>query len=182
VIKWLLVVFYAGSIFMANWFIGHVGTQFTPDGPHVIQVWPGIYAPSGVLWVGVALVLRDMVQFFLGRSVAIAAMLVGAVLSYFVAPSLALASATAFLLSESADLIVYTPMVRRGWVVAAVFCSSTVGLIVDSIVFLTLAFGSLEFLEGQIIGKLWMTSFAAAVIWFLRRRYPKALTAPVVAQ
>ena len=76
--KWLLVVFYVGSIFMANWFIGHVGTQFDPNGPHVIQVWPGIYAPSGVLWVGVALVLRDMVQFFLGRRVAVGAMLVGA--------------------------------------------------------------------------------------------------------
>ena len=180
--KWLLVVGYVGTIFMANWFIGNVGTQFDPGGPHVIQVWPGIYAPSGVLWVGVALVLRDMVQFFLGRRVSVGAMLVGALLSYFVAPSLAFASAAAFLLSESADLLVYTPMIRRGRVVAAVFASSTVGLVVDSVVFLTLAFGSLEFIEGQIIGKLWMTAFAAAVIWALRRRYPQALLAPVVAQ
>jgi uncharacterized PurR-regulated membrane protein YhhQ (DUF165 family) len=180
--KWWLVVGYIGTIFMANWFIGHVGTQFDPGGPHVIQVWPGIYAPSGVLWVGVALVLRDMVQFFLGRRVSIGAMLIGAAASYFVAPSLALASATAFLLSETADLAVYTPMIRRGWLVAAVFASSTVGLIVDSIVFLTLAFGSLEFLEGQIIGKLWMTAAAAFVIWLLRRNYPQTLSAPVVAQ
>ncbi len=180
--KWWLVLGYVGTIFMANWFIGHVGTQFDPNGPHVIEVWPGIYAPSGVLWVGAALVLRDMVQFFLGRQIAVGAMLLGAVLSYFVAPSLALASATAFLLSETADLAVYTPMIRRGWVVPAVFSSSTVGLVVDSIVFLTLAFGSLEFLEGQIIGKLWMTAGAAGVIWLLRRNYPKALSVPVVAQ
>lgn len=180
--KWLLVVFYVGSIFMANWFVQNVGTQFSPDGPHTIPVWPGIYAPSGVLWVGVALVLRDMVQFFLGRRVSVAAMLLGATLSYVVAPSLALASATAFLLSESADLLVYTPMVRRGLVVPAVFASSTVGLVVDSIVFLTLAFGSLEFIEGQIIGKFWMTLFASAAIWALRRRYPQALMAPAVAQ
>jgi uncharacterized PurR-regulated membrane protein YhhQ (DUF165 family) len=180
--KWLLVVGYVATIFMANWFIGHVGTQFDPNGPHVIQVWPGIYAPSGVLWVGVALVLRDMVQFFLGRRVAVGAMLVGAVLSYFVAPSLAVASAIAFLLSETADLAVYTPMIRRRWVVPAVFSSSTVGLVVDSIVFLTIAFGSLEFLEGQIIGKFWMTLAASGVIWLLRRNYPQALSAPVVAQ
>jgi uncharacterized PurR-regulated membrane protein YhhQ (DUF165 family) len=182
VAKWWLVFGYVGTIFMANWFIGHVGTQFDPKGPHVIEVWPGIFAPSGVLWVGAALVLRDMVQFFLGRRVAVGAMLLGALLSYFVAPSLALASATAFLFSETADLAVYTPMIRRGWVVPAVFSSSTVGLVVDSIVFLTLAFGSLEFLEGQIIGKLWMTAGAAGVIWLLRRNYPQALSAPVVAQ
>ena len=180
--KWLAVLAYIGSIFMANWFIGHIGQQLAPNGPHVIQVWPGIYAPSGVLWVGVALVMRDIVQFFLGRRIAVVAMLVGAVLSYFVAPSLALASATAFLLSESADLFVYTPMIRRRWVVPAVFCSSTVGLVVDSVVFLFLAFGSLEFIEGQIIGKFWMTCVAAAVIWFLRRRYPQALSQPVAAQ
>lgn len=180
--RWILVGLYVASIFMANWFVQNVGVQFTPDGPHTIPVWPGIYAPSGVLWVGAALVFRDLVQFFLGRRVAVVAMLVGALLSYFVAPSLAFASAAAFLLSESADLLVYTPMIRRGWVVAAVFASSTVGLVVDSVVFLTLAFGSLEFIEGQIIGKLWMTTFAAVVIWLLRRRYPQSLTTPAVAQ
>lgn len=180
--KRLLVAGYVATIFMANWFVQNVGTQFAPGGPHTIAVWPGIYAPSGVLWVGAALVLRDMVQFFLGRPTAVVAMLVGALLSYLVAPSLAFASAAAFLLSESADLLVYTPMIRRGWVVPAVFTSSTVGLVVDSIVFLTLAFGSLEFIEGQIIGKFWMTAFAAAAIWVLRRRYPKTLLAPVVAQ
>jgi uncharacterized PurR-regulated membrane protein YhhQ (DUF165 family) len=181
-VKWLLVGSYVGTIFLANWFVQNVGTQFTPDGPHVIPVWPGIYAPSGVLWVGAALVLRDMVHFFLGRHVAIAAIIVGAFLSYFVAPSLALASGAAFLLSETADLLVYTPMVKRGWVVGAVFASGTVGLVVDSVVFLTLAFGSLQFIEGQIIGKLWMTAGASLVIWALRRRYPEALLAPAVAQ
>lgn len=180
--KWSLVIGYISSIFMANWFVQNVGTQFDPNGPHVIPVWPDIFAPSGVLWVGAALILRDMVQFFLGRRIAVVAMLGGAILSYLVAPSLALASAAAFLLSESADLLVYTPMIRRGWVVPAVFASSTVGLVVDSVVFLLLAFGSLEFVVGQVIGKFWMTSAAAMVIWALRRRYPQSLQVPVAAQ
>jgi len=181
-VKSLLVVFYVGSIFMANWFVQNVGEQFSPTGPHVIPVWPGIFAPSGVLWVGAALVLRDMVQFFLGRRVSVTAMLGGALLSYLVAPNLAFASAAAFLISETADLLVYTPLIQRRLVVPAVFASSTVGLVVDSVVFLTLAFGSLEFIEGQIIGKLWMTMAAAVVIWALRRRYPQALLGPSVAQ
>jgi uncharacterized PurR-regulated membrane protein YhhQ (DUF165 family) len=45
-----------------------------------------------------------------------------------------------------------------------------VGLIVDSIVFLWLAFGSLEFLLGQIVGKLWMVLLAVPFVAYLRRR------------
>ena len=48
--------------------------------------------------------------------------------------------------------------------------SSAGGLVVDSIVFLWLAFGSLEFLLGQIIGKLWMVLLAVPFVAFLRRR------------
>jgi uncharacterized PurR-regulated membrane protein YhhQ (DUF165 family) len=79
------------------------------------------------------------------------------------------ASAAAFLLSEFADFAVYTPLARRR-LVAAVVASSVVGLVVDSIVFLWLAFGSLEFLIGQIIGKLWMVLLATPFVVYLRRR------------
>jgi len=95
---------------------------------------------------------------------------IGAVLSALVAPpSLVLASGVAFLLSEFADLAVYTPLARRG-LVTAVVASSAAGLIVDSIIFLWLAFGSLEFLLGQIVGKAWMVLLSLPVIAWLRRR------------
>ena len=42
-------------------------------------------------------------------------------------------------------------------------------MIVDSALFLWLAFGSLEFLQGQIVGKLWMTALAVAIIFAWRR-------------
>ena len=45
-----------------------------------------------------------------------------------------------------------------------------VGLIVDSIVFLWLAFGSLEFLAGQVVGKGWMVLLSLPFILYLRRR------------
>ena len=63
------VAFLAGfalSIPAANWLIGHVGVTCVPNGPCVIPVAPGIMAPSGVLMVGLALVLRDLVQRRLG--------------------------------------------------------------------------------------------------------------------
>jgi hypothetical protein len=136
----------------------------------VLPVAPGVMAPSGVLMVGAALVLRDLVQRRLGPAFGIAAILVGALISAAVAPrALVIASTAAFLLSEFADFVVYTPLARRR-LVLAVFASSAVGLVVDSIVFLWLAFGSMQFLEGQIIGKTWMVLLALPLIAYMRRR------------
>ncbi len=155
----------------ANWLIGNVGTVCVPGGgPCLIPVAPGLMAPSGVLMVGLALVLRDMVQRRLGLGWAGAAVLAGAALSALLAPpSLVVASAAAFLVSEAADLAVYTPLQRRG-LVLAVALSSVAGLVLDSLVFLLLAFGSLEFLAGQVVGKLWMVLASLPFVAWLRRR------------
>lgn len=175
----VFVVGFALSIPAANWLIGHVGTMCTANGPCVIPVAPGIMAPSGVLMVGLALVLRDLVQRRLGLAWSTAAIFAGAVLSVAVAPpALALASGAAFLLSEFADLAVYTPLQRRR-LVLAVLLSGTAGLIVDSIVFLYLAFGSLDFLLGQVIGKAWMVLLSLPAIRWLRRRDARLGLAPV---
>src|SRR5438445_446445 len=159
----------------ANWMIGHLGTACLPNGPCLLPVWPWgprgpLMAPSGVLMVGLALVLRDLVQRRLGRRVALMAIVAGAALSGAVAPpALVMASTAAFLLSELADFAVYTPLQARG-LVLAVLASSVVGLIADSIVFLWLAFGSFEFLIGQIVGKAWMVLLTLPAIEWLRRR------------
>lgn len=154
----------------ANWLIGHVGTYCVPGGPCLVPVAPGIMAPSGVLMIGLALVLRDLVQRRLGVGFSAAAVLAGAALSGFLAPpSLVLASAVAFLLSEFADLAVYTPLQKRR-LVLAVAASGAVGLLVDSVVFLWLAFGSLDFLAGQVVGKAWMVLIALPFVHLLRRR------------
>jgi queuosine precursor transporter len=162
---------------LANWMIGTVGTVCAaPHGPCLVPVAPWgpdghpLMAPSGVLMIGLALVLRDMVQRRLGRGIALAAIVAGAALSGAVAPpQLVFASFTAFLLSELADFAVYTPLQSRG-LVLAVLASSVVGLLADSVLFLWLAFGSLEFLAGQIVGKLLMVLLALPFIHWIRRR------------
>lgn len=154
----------------ANWMIGNVGTFCAPNGPCLIPVAPHLMAPSGVLMIGIALVLRDLVQRRLGIAYSAGAVVIGAILSALVAPpSLVLASGVAFLLSELADLAVYTPLARRG-LVAAVVASSAAGLVVDSVLFLWLAFGSLEFLLGQVVGKGWMVLLSIPLVYLLRRR------------
>jgi uncharacterized PurR-regulated membrane protein YhhQ (DUF165 family) len=161
---------FALTIPAANWLIGNVGTVCVPNGPCLVPVAPGISAPSGVLMIGLALVLRDIVQRRLGPLAGLGAIVVGAAISAFLAPpAIVVASVAAFLLSELADFAVYTPLQRRRFV-TAVFASSVVGLIVDSVVFLHLAFGNLDFVAGQIIGKAWMVLLALPLMHLLRRR------------
>src|SRR5258706_3645795 len=173
----VFVALFALTIRAANWLIGHAGTVCQPAGPCLVPVAPGLRAPSGVIMAGAALVLRDLVQRRLGAAASSLAILVGAILSAALAPpALVIASAAAFLLSEFADLAVYTPLVRRGLIVAVV-ASSVVGLVVDSVVFLWLAFGSLDFLLGPIVGKAWMVLLSIPVVGLLlprdeRLRFP----------
>ena len=166
----LFLILFGLTIPAANWLIGHAGTACIPEGPCVIPVAPGVMAPSGVTMIGFALVLRDLLQRRLGIGIAAAAIVAGAALSALIAPpSLVVASAAAFFMSELTDFAVYTPLARRR-LVAAVIASSMAGLVVDSVIFLWLAFGSLEFLPGQIIGKAWMVVLSVPLIAWLRRR------------
>ncbi|CAN5765831.1 hypothetical protein BH23PSE1_BH23PSE1_13360 [soil metagenome] len=161
---------FAASIPAANWMIGNVGTVCAPGAPCLIAVAPGLMAPSGVLMVGLALVMRDLVQRRLGLGWGAGAIGIGGVLSWFVAPpALVVASVAAFLFSEAADMAVFTPLQKHG-LVGAVVLSSIVGIGVDSALFLWLAFGDLAFFWGQAIGKGWMVLAAIPFIALLRRR------------
>ena len=162
--KWTFIVGYMATIPIANFMIGNVGTLCVPDGPCMIPVGFGYTAPSGVLMVGLALVLRDYVQEHFGTKWSIAAITLGAVLSYFLAdPFIALASFVAFATSELFDFAVYT-YVRKKDRALAIAASGIVGSILDSAVFLFIAFQSLAYIEGQIIGKIAVSLLAAIII------------------
>ncbi|MCP1228589.1 VUT family protein [Acetobacter fabarum] len=155
---------------LANWLINTVGTVCAPHAPCLLPVAPGLMAPSGVLMVGVALILRDLVQRRLGLSWSVMAIAVGALFSaLFAAPSLVIASTVAFAVSETVDLLIYTPLQKRNFVVAA-FLSGIGSVIVDSMAFLMLAFGNLDLLYGQVIGKTWMIVLALPLLHWLRKR------------
>lgn len=165
---------YVASIYMANWLLVHVG---------FVTVWPGISAPAGVYAAGFALTFRDLTQTTLGRKWVVAAILAGAALSYTVSVTFATASALAFLASETADFAVFTPLEKRHWL-GAIAASNTVGLLVDSMLFLWLAFGSLAFLKGQVIGKTEATIVAVIVLALIRcawraQKHPEWCWCPV---
>ena len=157
---WLYALAYVATIFAANWAIATFGP---------VPVGFGLMAPAGVYFAGLAFTLRDLTQEALGSRVVLGAIVVGAALSGAISGELALASGTAFLFSELADFAVYTPLRRRNWL-GAVAASNAVGLVVDSALFLWLAFGSLDFLPGQVVGKASMTLLALVLLSLLRRR------------
>lgn len=162
---------YIATIFGANWAIGHLGTAPPfPGAPHTIPVGFGWTAPSGVLFVAAALILRDAVQYLTGTKrgwSTLALMLpliaAGAALSYVVAdPKIAYASAVAFTFSELVDFALFTWIAPR-WT-RAVLVGGIAGAAVDSLIFLHVAFGSFAFWQGQILGKSYGILIAAAVI------------------
>lgn len=153
----------------ANWLISNWGAVCIPNGPCLIPVGFGLMAPSGVLLIGLALVLRDEVHERLGKWWALGCMAMGAGLSFFVAPErVALASAVAFALSELLDWAVYSKLRERGrhW---AVLGSGVVGALADSVLFSAIAFGVVKYAPGLWLAKIYASLAWAAWLWWRRR-------------
>jgi uncharacterized PurR-regulated membrane protein YhhQ (DUF165 family) len=172
--KLMAFALFASTIPAANWMIGNVGTTCIPDGPCLIPVGFGLMAPSGVLMIGFALVLRDWLHELAGWKWSLVAVLFGGALSLlFSPPALALASAVAFTLAELADLGVYAKLRARSrpW---AVMASQIVGAALDSAIFVYLAFGSLEFSLGTTLGKIYAGAAVALFLFVKGKRYANA--------
>ena len=151
----------------ANWMIGNVG-QCVPGGPCLIPVGFGLMAPSGVLMIGLALVLRDAVHESLGPRFALAAIGIGCALSLLVAPpALAVASTAAFGFSELANHAVYSRLRASGrWL--AVAASGVVGAFLDSLLFVWIAFGSVDLAVGTTLAKIYASAVVAAYLRWRR--------------
>jgi uncharacterized PurR-regulated membrane protein YhhQ (DUF165 family) len=83
--------------------------------------------------------------------------------------------------SEAVDLIVYTPLERRSWP-AAVAASNTVGAVVDTLLFLTIAGFPVTAatVGGQLLVKVvWVTGGVLILGWIIRRVVTRAV--PVTA-
>jgi hypothetical protein len=120
--------------------------------------------------IGVALVLRNVLQQSAPRAWILGCIVLGAALSALVAPAaLTVASATSFLFSEMTDWAVYSPLRRRN-LAAAILAAGLAGAIVDASLFVSLAFGAkLSLIGGQVIAKLWASVFTSCVLTTARR-------------
>lgn len=166
-----------GTVVLANLMVAYLDP---------IPVGFGLIAPAGVLVAGLAFTLRDLLQEAGGKRWVLGVIAVGALVSYALSlvlgatfpggptvARIALAGAVAFAVSELLDLAVYTPLRRRNWL-GAVTASGFVGLLVDSFVFLSIAFGSLAFFAGQVVGKTWILALTVLLLAPVRRRLAPA--------
>ncbi|MBM3109443.1 VUT family protein [Pseudomonas sp. P66] len=130
--------------------------------PHLDVIWSA--------WGGLVFILRDMVQTRYGHG-ALLAMLVALVLSYVTSePAIALASATAFAVSELIDWLVFSvtkrPLHDRLWL------SSALSIPIDTLIF----FGMIGALTPAVVGTALASKFAGVtavwliMAWRLRKR------------
>ena len=148
---------YVALIVLVNWGFTVVPLVPLPGG----EMWP----PMSLV-VGLVFVARDYAQREIGHKVIIA-MLVSAALSYVMAnPFVAVASLSAFLISEFADWAVYS-FTRRPFS-QRVLLSSLIGTPLDSAVFLAII-GHFS-LVGVVAMTLSKMLGALAVWWLVRRR------------
>ena len=124
--------------------------------PHLDVIWSA--------WGGLVFVLRDMVQTRFGHGTVLA-MLAALVLSYITSdPAIALASATAFGLSELIDWLVFSitkrPLHDRLWL------SSALSIPLDTLIF----FGMIGALTPAVAGTALASKFAGvSVVWMAMR-------------
>lgn len=174
--KFALVGLYLAAVVGANWMIRNVGLVI-PGGTHLLPVGFGLMAPSGTYAAALVLVLRDLIQRTSGRAWSLAVIPAGVVVTAAFDVRLALASGTAFALSELVDFAVYTPLQRRN-LALAVLVSATAGNLMDSTLFLLLAGIPLMVAwPGQVVGKSWAILLAALVIALVARRLPRTVAA-----
>ena len=142
----LFLIAYISSVVLINFAFS--------TAPHLDVIWSA--------WGGLVFVLRDMVQTRFGHG-AIIAMLAALVLSYVTSdPTIALASATAFAVSECIDWLVFTitkrPLHDRMWL------SSALSIPVDTFIF----FGLIDALTTPVILTALLSKFAGVTaVWLI---------------
>ena len=152
-----LAAAYIATVVLANVLTEHYG---------LISIGFGLTCTAGTFAAGATLLARNLTQDITGRLIVLGLMLVGCVLSWWLAtPTLAVASAVAFACSETADMAVYSPLRKRGWS-RAVLAASVVGAVVDTLIFLHLAGFPVttDSVTGQLVVKVGISWATVALV------------------
>jgi len=154
------VALYVIAIVAVNWMFTAIAPWATPLGD--------LYLANVV--VGFIFVLRDYAQREIGHYILFATAIAGVLTWFMVDPAIALASITAFILSESADWGVYSflrkPLTQR------ILISSMIAVPLD-----TLAF---QYLAGYLTPAAFATEIASKalgvmIVWYLLRMRDRKL-------
>ena len=154
------VTLYVASIVLVNWMFMAIAPWATPLGD--------LYLANIV--VGFVFVLRDYAQRQIGHYILFATAVAGIITYFMVDPVIAVASITAFLLSETADWAIYSftkrPLSQR------ILWSSLIAVPLDTVAF--------QYLAGYLTPAAFSTEVASKaigvlVVWFLLRARDRKL-------
>lgn len=163
-----LLAVYIGSVVLANWLTTRYG---------LIHVGFGLLATAGTPAIGGVIMTRDLLQDAIGRVWILAAILAGGAGSWLTSShQIATASLVTFLLAESLEWAVYTPLRQRvGWGTgkwsAVVAVANLTGIVADTLIFLRLAGFPLTWpvIEGQLAAKAYLTAAVVLAGVMIRR-------------
>lgn len=153
-----LIALYASAIIAANLLVAQFGPSITPV--------------NAFFLIGLDLALRNYLSFRMNKW-QMASMILGTgVLSYLVNPAtgqIAIASGIAFTLASLADWATFNTVPGK-WMKRN-FAGNSVGALVDSIVFPTIAFGSLM---PAIVAAQFLAKVAGGTVWgyLISKRLP----------
>lgn len=173
-----LAVLYVSLVVLANW----LASKYLITVPFTHYL-----APAGVLCIGAVLVLRDWLWQLRGFGSSVALILVAGLLSlaagfvfgYGSLVRVALASLLAFVVSEGIfESLIFAPL-RKRHLTLGVALSASVGNLVDSFVFLVIAFPAfwMSLYAGNVVGKFEMIAVGVALTAARRVVFPVEQTA-----
>jgi uncharacterized PurR-regulated membrane protein YhhQ (DUF165 family) len=157
------VALYVASIVLVNWMFTAIAPWATPLGD--------LYLANIV--VGFVFVLRDYAQREVGHYVLGFTALAGAITYVMVDPAIAVASVTAFMLSEMADWAIYS-FTRRP-IHERILISSIVAVPLDTLVFQHMA-GYLT--PAAFTTEVLSKAIGVLIVWYLLRARDRRLAIP----
>ena len=170
-----LAAAYVALVVLANW----LASKYLITVPFTHYL-----APAGVLCIGAVLVLRDWLWQLRGFWSSVALILIAGALSFVLGFALgygalvrvAVASLVAFIVSEGIfESLVFAPLRKRRFTLG-VALSASVGNLIDSLVFLALAFPAIwtTLYAGNVIGKFEMIAVGVTLTAARRKLVPVA--------
>lgn len=158
-IKWVWASAYILSILLANIFVGYFG---------IVKI-AGLVFPAGVVWVGLCFSFRDFTQRYWGIWKIWIFIFIATGITLLMNWQIAVASVSAFLISEFVDWLVFT--VTKKDFIHRIWISNTLSTPLDSIIFVVLAFGwNWDAIWGQAIIKYASSLLVIPVIWYFNKR------------
>ena len=165
VTKWFWALLYLLSILLGNAFV----------------IWFGIVTigwlsfPAGVFWIGLTFSLRDFVQRYWGDWATWIWMIAASIITCFLNWQVALASVSAFLVSEGVDWYAYR-VLKKDFVWRVVI-SNLISCPLDSLIFVGLVFGLLwPVIGGQALLKYLSGLLVLPFILVGRRKEAKGIS------